>query len=181
MRALAKRANVSLATPYNLFGSKRGVMLALLRREGDLFISRFNEEPINDPLVRIFLFLDSAYDLYRSDPAYFKSVLSSLYIADDTELRQELRRPRIAYLKRLLREAVASGSVGTEISIGLVSRQMIGLNLFFLQEWLCGSITLERARLETEYGISVLLLALAKGESREMLLARNLVLEAQIE
>jgi hypothetical protein len=58
---------------------------------------------------------------------------------------------------------------------------MIGLNLFFLQEWLCGSITLERARLETEYGISVLLLALAKGESREMLLARNLVLEAQIE
>ena len=30
MRALAVRAGVSLATPYNLFGSKRAIVLAVL-------------------------------------------------------------------------------------------------------------------------------------------------------
>jgi AcrR family transcriptional regulator len=181
MRILAKLANVSLATPYNLFGSKRGIMLALLKREGELFITRLNEESLEDPLDRIFQFLDSAFDLYRSDPSYFKLLLGSLYITDDTDLRQDLRRPRVSYLKRQLREATALGLVGTEISIGLVSRQIIGLHLFFLQEWLCGTITLERARLETEYGVSVLLLALTKDENRSRLLARNQALEAQIE
>jgi AcrR family transcriptional regulator len=181
MRALAKRANVSLATPYNLFGSKQGVMIALLNREGTLFIDRFNEERSDNTIDRIFRFLDSVFDLYRSDPPYFKALLSSLYVNDDTYMRQESRRPRMSYLKRLLREAVAAGTLGTDISIGLISRQMLGLNLFFVQEWVYGTITLERARLETEFGFSVLLLAVAKDSGREQLLARNIDLEARIE
>jgi AcrR family transcriptional regulator len=181
MRALAKHANVSLATPYNLFGSKQGVMLALLRREGDQFIDRFNKERSDDTLARIIEYQDSVFDLYRSDPPYFKSLLYTLYVSDDTELRQEMRRPRIAYLKRLLREAVAAGTVGTDVAIGLVSRQMFGLNQYFVHEWICGGITLERARLETEFGVSVLLLAIAKDGGREMLLARNVELESRLE
>jgi AcrR family transcriptional regulator len=181
MRALARRANVSLATPYNLFGSKQGVMIALLNREGTLFIDRFNEERSDNTIDRIFRFLDSVFDLYRSDPPYFKALLSSLYVNDDTYMRQESRRPRMSYLKRLLREAVAAGTLGTDISIGLISRQMLGLNLFFVQEWVYGTITLERARLETEFGFSVLLLAVAKNSGREQLLARNIDLEARIE
>jgi AcrR family transcriptional regulator len=181
MRALAKHANVSLATPYNLFGSKQGVLMALLKREGDLFVSRFREVQLADPLDRIFQYTDTAYELYGSDPGYFRTVVAPLYIADDVDLRQELRRPRITFVKRMLREAVAVGSIGTEMSLDLMSRQMVALNLFFLQEWLYGAIPLERARLETEFGISCLLLSIARGDHRTSLQERNLNIEAQLD
>jgi AcrR family transcriptional regulator len=181
MRTLAKRANVSLATPYNLFGSKQGVMLALVKREGARFLDRLNEDHSDDTIERVFRFIDGMFDMYRSDPPYFKALLSTLYTSDDADLRQELRRPRIAYLRRLMRESVAAGTLGTDISIGLVSRQLLGLNLFFIQEWVTGGMTLERACLETEFGFSVVLLALANDTGKKQLLARNARLEAMIE
>src|SRR6185295_15437479 len=47
MRTIAKRAKVSLATPYNLFGSKRAVVLAVLEDERD-FYERFSSlHPVN--------------------------------------------------------------------------------------------------------------------------------------
>lgn len=181
MRALAKRANVSLATPYNLFGAKQGVMIALLRREGAHFLETLNEERSENSIERIFEFIDRMFDMYRSDIPYFQALLSTLFLSNDGALRHELRRPRVAYLKRLLREAVASGELGTDISIGLVSRQLLGLNIFFIQEWVNGNMTLERACLETEFGFSVILLALTKDGGRERLAVRNTQLEAQID
>jgi hypothetical protein len=50
-----------------------------------------------------------------------------------------------------------------------------------VQEWVYGSITQERARIETEFGFSVVLYALAKDHMKEMLLARNAELETLLE
>lgn len=181
MRTLAKRAHVSLATPYNLFGSKQGVMLALFRREAARFMDSLSEEHSEDPIEQVFRLLDSAFEMYRSDPPYFKALLYSLNTSDDADLRQALRRLHLSYLKRLLREGVGAGTLGAEISIDLVSRQLHALRLFFIQEWVNGNLALERACLETEFGFSVVLLALAKGAGKKQLLARNMQLEARIE
>jgi AcrR family transcriptional regulator len=181
MRILAQRADVSITTPYSLFGSKQGVILALLKREGDQFIERFNKERSADSLACIIEYQDSVFDLYKSDPPYFKTLLYTLYASDDIELRHAMRRPRIAYLKRLLREAIAAGTIGHQVSIGMISRQMFGLNQFFVHEWISGGITLERARIETEFGICVILLAIARDEGRDMLLERSAELEARLD
>lgn len=181
MRTLAKDADVSLATPYNLFGSKRDVLVALFKREGERFVGMEQTTSAKGTIDRIFGFIDGVFELYRSDPAYFRALLLLMHRSDDAELRQELRRSHIAFLKRLLREGVASGELATDISVGLASRQLHGVNLFFVQEWFCGSISLERARLETEFGFSVILYALAKDHVKEALLVRNASLEAKLE
>ena len=54
MRAIAARANVSLTTPYSLFGSKRAIVIAVLedvREFGERFSSLRHTDPI-DPLLR---------------------------------------------------------------------------------------------------------------------------------
>ena len=48
MRALAARAGVSLATPYNLFGSKRAIVMAVLQDVRE-FIDRVSNLPAAGP------------------------------------------------------------------------------------------------------------------------------------
>ncbi|MDO8381258.1 hypothetical protein [Phenylobacterium sp.] len=57
MRALATGAGVSLATPYNLFGSKRAIVLAVLD-DVRAFHERFSHLSSADPLERIFTAAD---------------------------------------------------------------------------------------------------------------------------
>src|ERR1700744_217344 len=57
MRALAARARVSLATPYNLFGSKHAIILAVLedvRQYEELFAA----SRVTGAVERIFMALD---------------------------------------------------------------------------------------------------------------------------
>jgi hypothetical protein len=56
-----------------------------------------------------------------------------------------------------------------------------GLNLSFVQEWVNGTISLEREYVEAEFGFSVLLLAIAKGSAKTQFLSRNMQLEARLE
>lgn len=181
MRGLAKRANVSLATPYNHFGSKQGVILALLNRESDQFLAEFQYKESDDSIARIFDFVDLSFDLYATDPVYFKALLLSLSRSEDAELRQGLRKPRAAFLKRLLRDSLGCGDLKSDVSIGLVGRSLFGIYLFFIQEWTYGIISLDRARMETEFNYSVVLLALAADHTREKLLERNRRLEAMLD
>ena len=53
MRMIAKRADVSLATPYNLFGSKHAVVLAVFEDERD-FTERFSKIKAENAIERIF-------------------------------------------------------------------------------------------------------------------------------
>ena len=53
MRAIAARAQVSLSTPYNLFGSKRAIVLAALEDIRE-FNERFARLRSTDAVERIF-------------------------------------------------------------------------------------------------------------------------------
>jgi AcrR family transcriptional regulator len=68
MRALAARAGVSLATPYNLFGSKRAIVLAVLDDVRE-YHDRFAHLRSTDPLERLFGAVDIAIDFLRGRPA----------------------------------------------------------------------------------------------------------------
>lgn len=181
MRTLAKNAGVSLATPYNLFGSKQSVMVALCKREVEPYLAKLQSSGPKGAIDRLFGYIDSVFEMYQSDPGYSRTLLASLSHNHNADVWQELRGPHIAFLRRLLRDAVAAQELGSKISIELAGRQMFGLNLFFVQEWIYGNITLERARIETEFGFSVILYALANDHMKEALLARNLELEVQLD
>src|SRR5271156_2538702 len=63
MRVLAAKAGVSLATPYNLFGSKRAIVLAVLQDVRE-FHDRFSHLRATDPLERIFVAIDIQIEIY---------------------------------------------------------------------------------------------------------------------
>lgn len=181
MRALAARANVSLATPYNLFGSKQGVLVALSNIEAEAFGKMFQAQASTNSLSRIFEYVDMTFSLYRSDEKYWRVMLRILYRSEDAQLRERLRKPRVRFLRALLKDAIVAGNLDSELSVDFVSRALFGIYLYTVQEWVHEQISLERARLETGFGYSLILLAEAAEHAKPELLARRNRLSAAVE
>lgn len=92
MRSLASKAGVSLVTPYNLFGSKRAIVLALLE-DVRIFRERFAEESPQDPLDRIFAAIDMAVSFYIDDPQFYRTLWSAVFDTTN-EVREEIFSPK---------------------------------------------------------------------------------------
>ena len=87
MRAIAARANVSLSTPYNLFGSKRAIVVAVLQ-DVRQFQERFSTVRVADPIENIFAALDIGIDFYLGDPAFYRTLWSAVFDATSVENAQ---------------------------------------------------------------------------------------------
>jgi AcrR family transcriptional regulator len=115
MRVLAARAGVSLATPYNLFGSKRAIVLAVLQDVRE-FHDRFSHLRAADPLERIFLAVDLQVEIYLADPAFYKTMWAAVFDTSD-DLRATLwNARRDAFWRGLLAAAADARAIGREIS-----------------------------------------------------------------
>ena len=77
MRSLAANAGVSVATPYNLFGSKRLVVLSVLQGEIDRFQGRIVNN-VEDPLTTLFLLASLVTKQCCEEPTFNRSMLKFL-------------------------------------------------------------------------------------------------------
>ena len=71
MRLIASRAGVSIATAYNLFGSKQAVVLAVLEDRQN-FIERFASLKARNPLDLVFAAHELAVSYYTQDPEFYR-------------------------------------------------------------------------------------------------------------
>jgi len=87
MRRLAVEAGVSLRTPYNLFGSKTDVLVALL--DGAKF-DPFQNSPDREarsPLETLLGTLDQVERFFGSDEDYYRVVFREIMVSDHPEAR----------------------------------------------------------------------------------------------
>ena len=137
MRALAARAGVSLATPYNLFGSKRAIVLAVLQDVRE-FHDRFSHLRATDPLERIFLAVDLQIEIYLADPAFYKTMWAAVFDTSD-DLRTTLwNTKRDAFWRGLIRAAAEAGAVLPEIDQEWLQRQLDHVFRCIMLDWVVG-------------------------------------------
>ena len=144
MRTIAKRAKVSLGTPYNLFGSKRAVVLAVLEDERD-FAERFaNLHPL-DPIERIFQALTLAVGYYTDDPDFYRTLWKALL---DTSSREgaaglatpERRAQSHALWRKLIENAQRGGALAREVSAVALERNLAYAFNGVMLSWVLGGI-----------------------------------------
>ena len=79
MEALAKEAGVSFATPFNHFGRKNGVLLALLAAKVDSQLQSLQLGAAQgDPLARILEVADQSTAIYCSDPELYRPIIRTV-------------------------------------------------------------------------------------------------------
>jgi AcrR family transcriptional regulator len=140
MRAIAARARVSLSTPYNLFGSKRAIVLAVLEDIRE-FNERFARLGPADAIERIFQALSMSIRYYVEDPDFYRTLWTGVFDMTGASVRNALAMPeRDAFWLALVNAAAQEGAFSPGIDTGLLLRN---LDLTFgavMLNWVLGAL-----------------------------------------
>jgi AcrR family transcriptional regulator len=167
MRALAQRAGVGEVTPYNLFGSKRGVLEGILSEEMAGFQAEFDKAPAADELDAIFRLITVSVDMYRGDPQLYRVVFRDLMMTGDSSLRSFFSGPQREFFTRLMEDAVRAGLLTDVVQPRLAVRTLARVFTSAIADWLWEGISLESLEANVGLGFAMILRGMATPAAAE--------------
>ena len=176
MRRLAARAGVSYATPYNLFGSKRAIVMAVLQDVRDSQ-DRFSHLSIVDPVERIFSALDMSVEFYAGDPVLYRTAWSAVFDTSDGVRCESINPKRDAFWRGLIDGMARAGAIHADINPDLLHCQLEYLLRSVMFDWVARDISPTQLGAMARHGFALVLLGAAAPEWRGSLRCR--MLEAQ--
>jgi AcrR family transcriptional regulator len=177
VKMIADRADVSPATIYNLFGAKGAVLEKVYARDFESFAAKVAAAGPMSALDAIFESIRIAADLYRSDPAFYRS-MSIRDPRAEPELVASVQGPRLAFWESLLARAAAERDLAADARIDLVGMAMMQLGGGAFGAWVADLVTVDEMERQTCYGLARLLLSVARPAGRAKLQARIDAIEA---
>jgi len=169
MRRLAEAAEVSVATLYSLYGSKDGVLVAVMADLLDAVEARLTQIPASAPLTRARTIITASVDHFAADRDLYRRVLAGGY-------RRELRRvsgleARAAAMQEAaVATAIREGLLRDDLPAGELGRQIFRGYEAAMLEWALGCGDDARFRREALYGLYICLLAVAAEQTRKQIL-----------
>lgn len=135
MRRLAEQADVSLRTPYNLFGSKTGILISLMQEaEAELApIATGNDQHL--VLLRLLTSLDRIEAFFGCDEEYFRSIYSSIMTSDHPDARNMAVSRSVEMSFARLQEAANCGELLTGTDTQHLGRHLAIQLLSVLGMW----------------------------------------------
>lgn len=172
MRALASAAEVSPATPYNFFGSKEGLLFALLFRSLAHFLDEALVYSSNDPLENILEGADNATSILLSDPVLLRPLYQVMLGLSDSLHRPKFIKEAFIFYRALLLPAVEQQLLADEYEHFALASALMSHFMGVLDFWVHEDVVDEWFRAQIQYGFIRLIWPMAKGKSLKMLQAR---------
>jgi AcrR family transcriptional regulator len=168
MRALADQSGVSIATPYNLFGSKQAILLALL--DADLAEYREALEKLDGNRIEVlFRAMALMTDLLGQEADLYRNVIAAVSHEGGPEFRALVAGPRYMLWKRLLREATEAGELRADVDPDALAITASQLAFSHTLEWAHGTLALDEMDARIAFGLAINLLGIATDASRARL------------
>ena len=167
MRKLAAEAGVSPATPYNLFGSKSGILAALFDTALDRLPEGRNKIAELDELDRILFVVDRVAELWSEPSGLFRKLLAAM--KTEGELPPTvLDRPALE-ITRALQGLVKSGWISSTPPPATLAALVARANAGLFELWVAGRVPQDRLRAELRINLLVPLLSAATPAGRARL------------
>lgn len=168
MRALADAAGVSIATPYNLFGSKQAIMFAVLDDDMSAYKRRLKRLKTDE--IDVFLqAISVATKLYAQEPGFYKTVLFAVYADGGREFRSMFGPPRHAFWKQMVVDAIAAGCLKSDLDSDAFAVTLGHIFFAGILEWVAGELSIEELEARAQFGFALCLLSMAEPPARERL------------
>jgi len=180
MKDVAARANVAPATPYNLLGSKDGLLYALLSRSLDALFIGILRYRAADPLEHPVEAGAFAADMFIRDGLIHRQVLPVFF-----GTRDELHRPwfmhrSMTFWSHSLEAAYRQKVIPPEeTERDDLARLLMITFIGAANLWVHGDLDDEELRAQVIYGFGHIMLGFAEGASRKRMLA--IIKEAQLD
>jgi len=180
VKMIADRAELSPATVYNLFGTKAAVLLKVYEHELLVFERSVAETKAADALDAIFGAVTLVADLYRSDPRFYRSTMSTRDAGLDPDMVMSAYRPRVAFWTKMVQAAVAEGLLVPDTNVERLGVLLIQISGGVLGHWGANIISIDALELETSYGFACTLSPFATDAARPGLWGRLRALETAL-
>lgn len=146
MRMIAGRAGVSIATAYNLFGSKQAVVLAVLEDRRN-FEEKFAELKTENPVDLVFAGHELAVSFYAQDPEFYRPLWRALLDTsgkNEGELVSPERQAETREASRaILAKAQREGYLNKEESVDWLERSLSHCAVGSTLSWAAGTLPTE--------------------------------------
>lgn len=141
MRRLAERAGVSLRTPYNLFGSKTDVLIALLD-EAQLQIAPLGDARGQGPAIAQMIdALAGIEAFFARDEEYYRGIYQAIMTSDHPEAREAGVARAITTAQLLVARAAALAELAPDTGSAALGRHLAIQLLAVLGMWGSGLIS----------------------------------------
>lgn len=180
MRRLAEEANVSLVTPYNLFGSKSGVLYSLLNDSLEWLDQFAESKPSAKPVDAVLELAGIATDIYARDASFYRPLLQFLLGVRDLEHRSRLFEQSLVRWKRAIDATIEGGLLPDRVEKTLLARQLMIAFIGTVELWIHEELDDDAFRAQSLYGSTLLVLANALPEAQPHLIERLRKIERQL-
>lgn len=179
MRALAARARVSLTTAYNLFGSKGGVIEAILRADQSDWLDELRTIRRDDPFELLFEQTRQGVGFLERREAFYRALFRATGPFGEPRRGDVLREVRPGYVA-FCRLARSQGVLGEWADLNLLAETLTNIYAASLRHWANGGFPIRRAGLVASYGYALALAGAASAEGAAALRAHMAEFAAQI-
>ncbi|NQY55145.1 MAG: TetR/AcrR family transcriptional regulator [Ilumatobacteraceae bacterium] len=184
MRRLAERAGVAVATLYNQFGDREGVIVAYVGRGLDDLEQRLDAEPADDPIDATRAVFEALDATIGADPRVWQPVFAMIRSEADLEGLGAVGDRFAAIVEHDLAKASVDGrfvdiDAGRVLDTEELAWHLLGQRLRVLERWAVGAITWAEYTEIGRLGLELSLAALLRGDERIAALRRSGVTRAQ--
>lgn len=180
MRALAAKADVAHMTPYNVFGSKQAVLLAVLDADMADFARAVHERHVTDPLAEVYEVVGLCVEFWFSDPVFYKTLYRELLDLKGAP-QQGLTMPlREGFWRRLTHALAERGYLQDFVAEEPLAINLRRIALQAISVWIARDLSKREVEAELGYSVSLALLGVTTTAAalrvRERLLAYQTVI-----
>jgi AcrR family transcriptional regulator len=180
MPELAARAGLSLATPYNLFGSKAAILREVYRAETEGF--RRTDKPVQrkPPVERVMATVAHTLRVFTHNPQFYRSLSRSLSALGPDEMRKLIVPLSETMFLPLVEELIADGAIAVAVSPTVITAHLQRIFESTFLHWAVLGWDEHVFRDEMRAGFALTFLGLFAGRNRDALLAELKALEAAV-
>ena len=169
MRQIAAAAGVSPATPYNLFGTKRRIFLALYHHVNERLRGRAMASPSRDALDRVYHAIRLVAEDLAAEPVFFRALFAVVYASGREEDAAPVADPAVLLWRDLMEALLEEGLIAADVDVAAFTRNFVYLLSGATMDWADGRIDTGTLETAVRYGFTLAALAVAKDAARARL------------
>jgi AcrR family transcriptional regulator len=176
MRKLADRAGVAVATLYNQFGDRDGVLVAFVSAGLDQLERELDAQPEAGPIDATRALLDAFDVTFAAEPEVWRPIFASIKSGDGHDGMGAVGDRVVASIQADLEKAAAAQMFVVECDLEALARHAFSMQMKPLRSWADGEIDWKAYRSWSRLGVELTLAGVLVEPYRTTALTRSGIL-----
>jgi AcrR family transcriptional regulator len=175
MRKLAERAGVAVATLYNQFGDRDGVLVAFVSSGLDQLEIELDAQPDAGPIDTTRELFDALDDNLSAEPEVWRPIFASLKSGSGGHGMGAVGDRVVAYITSDLAKAAVDGLFVVDVDVEGLARHVFNTRMNRVEKWAQSAIDWDQYRMSSTLGLELILASVLNDPMRAEALRRSAV------